>query len=116
MIKGDYVYEDKVLDETISNEIIQALELVVQDGTGILARSDFAKVAGKTGTTHKVSSSGGYDESSYTASFAGIAEMGDRSFTIFVSLDEPGLNRYSGGAVAAPVFSSIIRDLNQLAL
>lgn len=58
MIKGDYVYEDKVLDETISNEIIQALELVVQDGTGTLARSDFAKVVGKTGTTHKVSSSG----------------------------------------------------------
>jgi len=116
MIKGDYVYEDRVLEEKISNEIMQALELVVQDGTGILARSDFAKVAGKTGTTHKVSSSGGYDESSYIASFAGIAEMGDRSFTIFVSLDEPGLNRYSGGAVAAPVFSSIIRDLNQLAL
>ncbi len=116
MIKGDYVYEDKVLDETISNEIIQALELVVQDGTGALARSDFAKVVGKTGTTHKVSSSGGYDKSSYTASFAGIAEMGDKSLTIFVSLDEPGLNRYSGGTVAAPVFASIIQDLHQLSL
>ena len=57
-----------------------------------------------------------YDKSSYTASFAGIAEMGDKSLTIFVSLDEPGLNRYSGGAVAAPVFESIIQDLHQLSL
>ncbi|MEK9649573.1 MAG: penicillin-binding protein 2 [Gammaproteobacteria bacterium] len=116
IIKGDHVYENRVLEEGISNEILQALALVVEEGTGSLAKSKFAKVVGKTGTTHKVSSAGGYDDSSYTASFAGIAEIEKRSLTIFISFDEPGLDRYSGGTVAAPVFSNIIQDLVQLTI
>ena len=114
IIKGDYVYETRVLESSINQEVMKSLELVVDEGTGTLARSQFAKVVGKTGTTHKVSSSGGYDESSYIGSFAGITEIANRSLTIFVTLDEPGLNRYSGGTIAAPVFSEIVEDIYHL--
>jgi cell division protein FtsI (penicillin-binding protein 3) len=32
------------------------------------------------------------------------------SLTILVSIEDPNLNTYSGGAVAAPVFSKIAED------
>ena len=49
------------------------------------------------------------------ASFVGITPLSDKSLTIFVSIDEPSLNSYSGGSVAAPVFSKIAEStLNYL--
>ena len=37
----------------------------------------------------------------------GIAPADEKSLTIMVSIDNPSLNSYSGGAVAAPVFAKI---------
>ena len=49
------------------------------------------------------------------ASFAGITPLSDESLTIFVSINNPGLNSYTGGAVAAPVFAKIAESsLNHL--
>ena len=45
------------------------------------------------------------------ASFAGIAPLTSKRLTIFVSIDEPGLNNYSGGSVAAPLFAAISNDV-----
>ena len=67
--------------------------------------------AGKTGTSHKSSSSGGYAKSKYVASFAGIVPLRSKRLTIFVSVEEPGLNNYSGGSVAAPLFAAISKDV-----
>ena len=68
-------------------------------------------VAGKTGTSHKASLKGGYDQSKYIASFAGIAPLETKRLTIFVNIDEPGLNNYSGGDIAAPLFAAISDDV-----
>ena len=88
-----------------------ALESVVSEGTGILAAVPGYQVAGKTGTSHKSSARGGYDKSKYISSFAGIAPLTSKRLTIFVSVEEPGLNNYSGGAVAAPLFAAISQDV-----
>ena len=57
----------------------------------------------------------GYADDSYRASFIGIAPLSTESLTIFVSIDDPGLNSYSGGVVAAPVFAKIAESsLNYL--
>ena len=70
---------------------------------------------GKTGTVHKIKKGSGYAQDSYRASFIGIAPLSDKSLTIFVSIDEPGLNSYTGGSVAAPVFAKIAESsLNHL--
>ena len=45
------------------------------------------------------------------ASFAGIAPLRTKRLTIFVNIDEPGLNNYSGGDVAAPLFAAISNDV-----
>jgi hypothetical protein len=41
--------------------------------------------------------------------------LSNKSLTIFVSIDNPSLNSYSGGVVAAPVFTKIAESsLNHL--
>ena len=97
------------------DEIRKMLRKVVSNGTGKNAEINGWDVAGKTGTAHKSSKSGGYAKSIYTASFAGIAPIDKKDLTIFVSIYEPGLNEYKGGEIAAPLFAGIAKDtLNYL--
>jgi cell division protein FtsI (penicillin-binding protein 3) len=105
------VFKQRVIGREAAADVLESLKLVVSDGTGSLARVSNYDVAGKTGTSHKTSSKGGYDQSKYIASFAGIAPLTSKRLTIFVSIDEPGLNNYSGGAVAAPLFAAISKDV-----
>jgi len=110
-IDGDQTYQQRVIGKNAANDVLESLKLVVTDGTGQLARLSKYEVAGKTGTSHKSSSKGGYDQSKYIASFAGIVPLNSKRLTIFVSVDEPGLNNYSGGSVAAPLFAAISNDV-----
>ncbi len=105
------VYKHRVIGKDAAADVLESLKLVVSEGTGSLARLSNYDVAGKTGTSHKPSSKGGYEQSKYIASFAGIAPLTSKRLTIFVSIDEPGLNNYSGGAVAAPLFAAIATDV-----
>jgi cell division protein FtsI (penicillin-binding protein 3) len=105
------VYKQRVISKITASKVLLALEAVVLEGTGILAAVSGYQVAGKTGTSHKSSTNGGYDKSKYISSFAGIAPLTSKRLTIFVSVEEPGLNNYSGGAVAAPLFAAISQDV-----
>ncbi len=104
-------HEQRVIRRDTAKDILDSLKLVISDGTGSLAKLKNFEVAGKTGTSHKASSKGGYDQSKYIASFAGIAPLKSRRLTIFVNIDEPGLNNYSGGSIAAPLFAAIASDV-----
>jgi cell division protein FtsI (penicillin-binding protein 3) len=104
-------YKQRAIGKDAAHDVLESLKLVVTDGTGNLARLSNYEVAGKTGTSHKASSKGGYDQSRYIASFAGIAPLRSKRLTIFVTIDEPGLNNYSGGSVAAPLFAAISLDV-----
>ncbi len=83
------------------------LELVVQPGgTAPLARIPGYRVAGKTGTAHKLQN--GIYVDRYIASFVGLAPASDPRLIVAVMLDEPGGKEYYGGQVAAPVFSRVM--------
>ena len=107
----DDLYQQRVISRDTADDVLDSLKLVVSDGTGSLAKISNFEVAGKTGTSHKTSFKGGYDQSKYIASFAGIAPLKTKRLTIFVNIDEPGLNNYSGGDVAAPLFAAISNDV-----
>ena len=95
--------------------MLEALRKVVKEGTGKGAEILGFSEGGKTGTVHKIKRGAGYAEDLYRASFIGITPLNEQSLTIFVSIDEPGLNAYSGGAVAAPLFAKIAESsLNHL--
>jgi cell division protein FtsI (penicillin-binding protein 3) len=116
LVKGTPVTSRKVISSQSAKYVADSLKAVVEYGTGRKANVKNYQVGGKTSTVHKVASSG-YKDDSYRASFVGIAPIQNQtqSVTILVSIDNPNLNAYSGGSVAAPVFSKIAEDtLNYL--
>ena len=82
------------------------LELVVlPGGTAPLAQISGYRVAGKTGTAHKLENGRYIDR--YVASFVGFAPASNPRLIVAVMIDEPGNGQYYGGQVAAPVFSKV---------
>ena len=115
LLLNEDVTSRRVISDSSATYILEALQKVVKEGTGKEAEILGFSEGGKTGTVHKTKRGAGYIEDSYRASFIGITPLNEQSLTIFVSIDEPGLNAYSGGAVAAPVFAKIAESsLNHL--
>ena len=84
------------------------LELVVQPGgTAPRAQIPGYRVAGKTGTAHKLVN-GQYAENLYVSSFIGMAPASNPRLIVAVMVDEPSAGQYYGGAVAAPVFREVM--------
>jgi len=105
----------RVIPSDVVTEINAMLEKVVSpEGTAQRATVPAYRVAGKTGTVRKLSAEGGYRDDSYQALFAGFAPVSDPRFVVVVVIDEPGLDQYYGGEVAAPVFAKIMTDALRL--
>ncbi len=99
---------ERVLSVSIARQIRDMLELAVSDaGTGMEARMAHYRVAGKTGTVHKLVA-GDYADDRYMASFAGMAPVSRPRLVMVVTMDEPSERRHFGGQAAAPVFSRVI--------
>jgi cell division protein FtsI (penicillin-binding protein 3) len=64
------------------------------------------RVAGKSGTARKIID-GKYSKR-YRSSFVGFAPVSNPRIVVAVSIDEPTAGGYYGGAVAAPIFSTIV--------
>tara|TARA_B110000003_G_scaffold47308_1_gene45705 strand:- start:5846 stop:7465 length:1620 start_codon:yes stop_codon:yes gene_type:complete len=107
LLKNDEVTKSRIISADSAKHTLEALKNVVSIGTGKMADIRGYTEGGKTGTVHKTSYGKGYADDSYRASFVGIAPLSNKSLTIFVSIEEPGLNAYSGGMVAAPLFKKI---------
>lgn len=97
----------KVFSAQTAREMRAMLEMVVQaGGTAPKAQVPGYRVAGKTGTAHKVQ--GGSYSNRYVASFVGFAPASDPRLVVAVMIDEPSGAIYYGGDVAAPVFSQVM--------
>ena len=83
------------------------LELAVQPGgTAPKAQVPGYRVAGKTGTAHKLEGRGYTNK--YVSSFVGFAPVSNPRLIVAVMLDEPSAGAHFGGEVAAPVFSAVM--------
>lgn len=99
----------RVISARTAQTVRNMLETVVlPGGTAPRAQVLGYRVAGKTGTAHKLDAQGGYAPDRYVASFVGFAPASDPRLIIAVMLDEPSAGQYYGGTVAAPVFSRIM--------
>ena len=97
----------KVYSAATVHAVRDMLELVVQPGgTAPLAQVAGYRVAGKTGTAHKLE--GGRYVNRYVASFVGLAPASNPRLIVAVMIDEPAGEQYYGGQVAAPAFSSVM--------
>lgn len=96
----------KVFSERTSRAVRDMLEMVVlPGGTAPLAQVAGYRVAGKTGTAHKLED--GRYVNHYVASFVGFAPASNPRLVVAVMIDDPSGNDYYGGEVAAPVFSKV---------
>ena len=102
----------QVFSAQVASEVKDMLETVVQPG-GTAPKAQIAgyRVAGKTGTAHKLGTHG-YEEDKYVASFIGMAPASNPRLIMAVMIDEPDIagDQYYGGASAAPVFSAVMAD------
>ena len=115
IFKNQEVTSQKIISTDSAFQVLDALRMAVEEGTGKAADIKGFSVGGKTGTSHQTRRGSGYAEDLYIASFIGITPISDDSITIFVSIENPSLNSYTGGAVAAPVFAKIAESsLNHL--
>ncbi len=95
-----------VVSARTAQQMREMMEKVVgPGGTAPLAQVRGYRVAGKTGTAHKLE--GGRYVNKYVASFVGFAPISDPRIIIAVMVDEPSAGRHFGGQVAAPVFSNV---------
>ena len=116
MLKQDAaVIGKKIFSDRTAQALRGMLELAVQPGgTAPLAQVAGYRVAGKTGTAHKLE--GGHYINRYVSSFVGFAPVSNPRLIVAVMIDEPDNGQYYGGLVAAPVFSKVtgeaLRALN----
>jgi cell division protein FtsI (penicillin-binding protein 3) len=96
----------KIFSARTAQALRDMLEMVVlPGGTAPLAQVAGYRVAGKTGTAHKLED--GHYVNHYIASFVGFAPASNPRLVVAVMIDDPSGAEYYGGEVAAPVFSKI---------
>ena len=105
-----------VISAATARALRKMLESAVSPG-GTAPKAQVAgyRVAGKTGTAHKLEGNG-YAAHRYISSFVGFAPVSNPRLIVAVMIDDPAGGQYYGGTVAAPVFSRItdatLRALN----
>jgi len=112
---GDQPIGQRVISEKTARELRIMLEMAAgPEGTAPKAQVPGYRVAGKTGTAHKLV--GGQYANKYVSSFVGFAPVSDPRIVVAVMVDEPSNGFHYGGQVAAPVFSAVtasaLRALN----
>ena len=96
-----------VFSQQTAREVRAMLEMAVQaGGTAPKAQIPGYRVAGKTGTAHKLE--GGQYANKYVSSFVGFAPASDPRLIVAVMIDEPGGAKHYGGDVAGPVFAGVM--------
>lgn len=114
--QGEILYrgEPKVLRRPISAQtaavtLAMMRRVTEAGGTGRAARLETVAVAGKTGTGQKPVD-GRYSDTDYMATFVGFFPADNPDVSMIVVVDSPK-PRYTGGAVAAPVFREVAEPM-----
>lgn len=105
--------KDIITDET-SELVRYALESVVANGSGRNAYIENYRIGGKTGTAQKVGTNGQYMDGNYILSFIGFMPADNPEYVIYIAIDHPkGVTQY-GGVVAAPIASTVFKEIISL--
>ncbi len=102
---------EQMIDPKIADQVMLMMETAtLPGGTATRATIPGYRVAGKTGTAHKLRADRkGYSTNEYRALFAGVAPVSDPRLAMVVVVENPK-GTYYGGTVSAPVFSRVIQE------
>ena len=98
------VIGQRVFSEKITKDIVGMLEKVAIKNKRAMVEG--YRVGVKTGTARKIEN--GRYVNKYVAFTAGIAPISDPRYALVILINDPKAGQYYGGAVSAPVFSSIM--------
>jgi cell division protein FtsI (penicillin-binding protein 3) len=102
---------EQIVDAKIADQVLLMMETAtLPGGTATRATIPGYRVAGKTGTAHKLRADRkGYSTSEYRALFAGVAPVSDPRLAMIVVVENPQ-GSYYGGTVSAPVFARVMQE------
>ena len=98
------VIGQRVFSEKITKDVVGMLEKVAIKNKRAMVEG--YRVGVKTGTARKIEN--GHYVNKYVAFTAGIAPISDPRYALVILINDPKAGQYYGGAVSAPVFSSIM--------
>jgi cell division protein FtsI (penicillin-binding protein 3) len=99
-----------IASEKAIKQAQQALEAVVESGTATNLKTEYLKIAGKTGTARISNGKYGYNYQSnysYQASFVGYFPAEKPKYSCIVVVNAPSSAVYYGNLVAGPIFKEI---------
>lgn len=95
-----------------SSVLKEALEMGVQEGTGIKAQVPGYRVGGKTGTAEKIDpETGKRAPGKYLVSFIGCAPVDDPQVVVYVVIDEPNVQDQASGGYAQIISRNIMMEI-----
>ncbi|PJG82995.1 peptidoglycan glycosyltransferase FtsI [Caviibacterium pharyngocola] len=98
------VIGNRVFPEKTTREVVNMMEKVAIKNKRAMVEG--YRVGVKTGTAKKLENGRYVDK--YIAYTAGVAPISDPRYALIVLINDPKAGQYYGGAVSAPVFSSIM--------
>lgn len=100
----------RVMSKINADAVLKMMRAVVKSGaTGKNAAIDGYHVAGKTGTANKLIKRR-YSKDHVVVSFIGVAPATNPRLVVAVMIDDPKVEKASGGRLAAPLFSKIMSN------
>ncbi|MEO0205743.1 MAG: penicillin-binding protein 2 [candidate division WOR-3 bacterium] len=117
MNKNRIVYQGRalrirrIIDDDIAHMATDILCSVIEEGSGVEAKIEGMRVAGKTGTAQKVID-GKYSNSAIVTTFIGYFPADEPEYLVALLVDEPKKGMWASGIVA-PLFKKIAQSVCQ---